>query len=53
MPIRNNHPSSLLPDEHDLEEVHDDTPSSNPFYKGCLIVIAILVILALIIRALL
>lgn len=46
-----NDPSSLLPDEHDLEEVHDDSSNRNPFYKGCLIVLAILVILALIIRA--
>lgn len=45
-----NHPSSLLPDEHDIEDVHDDTPPSNPFYKGCLIIVAILVILALVIR---
>ena len=48
----NDNPSDLLPDERDLEEIHDDSPIS-PFYKGCLIIIAILVILSLVIRALL
>ena len=48
-----NDPSSHLPDDHDLEDVHDDNTSSNPFFKGCLVVIAIILILSLIIRALL
>lgn len=39
-----------LPTEQDLEDVHDDSTKSSPFYKGCLIVIAILVILSLVIR---
>ncbi len=45
-----NDPSELLPTEHDLEDVHDDSTKTSPFYKGCLIIIAILVILALVIR---
>ena len=28
----NDNPSSLLPDEHDLEEIHDDSPIS-PFLQ--------------------
>jgi hypothetical protein len=46
----NKDPSELLPTEHDLEDVNDDSSPSNPFYKGCLIAIAILVILSLVIR---
>lgn len=46
----NDNPSDLLPDEHDLEEAHDGSSIRSPFYKGCLIVIAILVILSLVIR---
>jgi hypothetical protein len=44
------HPTT---DEHDLEELNNDTSPISPFYKGCLIVFAILVILALVSRLLL
>ena len=43
-------PTSLLPDEHDLEDVNNITSPINPFYKGCLIIIAILIILSLVMR---
>ena len=44
-------PEEHLPDDHDLEDIHDDTAPSNPIFKGCLIAIAIILILALLLRA--
>ena len=46
----NENPSELLPDEYDLEGLNDDSPSK-PFYKGCLIVIATLLILSLLAKS--
>jgi hypothetical protein len=48
-----NDPYELLPNENDLDDLNEDTFPISPFYKGCLIILAILVILSLLVSSLL